>query len=82
MTSDLQRRQYKREFDSDLARYKSLCEEMDDVTDQMHKLNRELDTLDEGSMKYQVRKTVAFNYKDQFQGSAAVRIIDEVTTIH
>ncbi len=54
ITSDEQRRQYKKEFDSDLARYKSLCAEMDDISDQMHKLSRELDTLDEGSMKYQV----------------------------
>ncbi|XP_071382975.1 uncharacterized protein [Centroberyx affinis] len=53
ITSDQQRRQYRREFDSDLARYKSLCAEMDDISDQMHKLSRELDTLDEGSMKYQ-----------------------------
>ncbi|KAM7400920.1 hypothetical protein PAMA_005219 [Pampus argenteus] len=53
ITSDQQRRQYKREFDSDLACYKSLCAEIDDISDQMHKLNRELDTLDEGSVKYQ-----------------------------
>ncbi|XP_073346722.1 uncharacterized protein [Pagrus major] len=51
--SDEQRHQYKKEFDSDLARYKSLCAEMDEISDQMHKLSRELDTLDEGSMKYQ-----------------------------
>lgn len=54
--SDEQRRQYKKEFDSDLARYKSLCAEMDEISDQMHKLSRELDALDEGSMKYQVEK--------------------------
>lgn len=54
--SDKQRRQYKKEFDSDLALYKSLCAEMDDISDQMHKLSRELDVLDEGSMKYQVEK--------------------------
>ncbi|XP_035526482.1 occludin [Morone saxatilis] len=53
ITSDEQRRQYKREFDCDLARYKCLCAEMDDISDQMHKLSRELDALDEGSMKYQ-----------------------------
>ncbi|XP_042353473.1 LOW QUALITY PROTEIN: uncharacterized protein LOC121951272 [Plectropomus leopardus] len=53
ITSDEQRHQYKKEFDSDLARYKSLCAEMDDISDQMHKLSRELDVLDEGSMKYQ-----------------------------
>ncbi|XP_070830182.1 uncharacterized protein [Chaetodon trifascialis] len=51
--SDEQRRKYKKEFDSDLARYKSLCAEMDEISDQMHKLSRELDALDEGSMKYQ-----------------------------
>ncbi|XP_012729115.2 occludin [Fundulus heteroclitus] len=53
ITTDEQRCRYKREFDSDLARYKSLCAEMDNISDQMHKLSRELDTLDEGSMKYQ-----------------------------
>uniref|UniRef100_A0A3B4YV79 Occludin-like n=1 Tax=Stegastes partitus TaxID=144197 RepID=A0A3B4YV79_9TELE len=54
--SDEQRHRYKKEFDSDLSRYKSLCTEMDDISDQMHKLSRELDTLDEGSMKYQVEE--------------------------
>lgn len=54
--SDEQRRQYKKEFDMDLARYKSLCAEMDDISDQMHKLSRELDMLDQGSIKYQVEK--------------------------
>ncbi|XP_054452731.1 uncharacterized protein LOC129089343 [Anoplopoma fimbria] len=53
ITSDKQRRQYKKEFDSDLACYKSLCAEMDDISDQMHKLSRELDMLDKDSMKYQ-----------------------------
>ncbi|KAJ0012139.1 hypothetical protein NQD34_013114 [Periophthalmus magnuspinnatus] len=51
--SDEQRRQYKREFDSDLAQYKSLCADMDDISDQMHKLSRELDILDPSSIKYQ-----------------------------
>ncbi|KAM9790010.1 occludin-like [Neosynchiropus ocellatus] len=51
--SDQQRQQYKREFDSTLVRYKSLCEDMDDVSDQMNKLGRELDTLDPESRKYQ-----------------------------
>ncbi|KAM4727664.1 occludin-like [Anableps anableps] len=53
ITTDEQRHRYKREFDSDLAHYKSLCSEMDDISDQMHKLSRELDTLEEGSMRYQ-----------------------------
>uniref|UniRef100_A0A665TRG8 Zgc:154006 n=1 Tax=Echeneis naucrates TaxID=173247 RepID=A0A665TRG8_ECHNA len=53
ITSDEQRQQYKKEFDTDLAHYKGLCADMDDISDQMHKLSRELDTLDEGSLKYQ-----------------------------
>ncbi|KAJ0059016.1 hypothetical protein NL108_007294, partial [Boleophthalmus pectinirostris] len=51
--SDEQRRHYKREFDSDLTQYKSLCADMDDISDQMHKLSRELDTLEPSSIKYQ-----------------------------
>uniref|UniRef100_A0A672J1J5 Occludin n=1 Tax=Salarias fasciatus TaxID=181472 RepID=A0A672J1J5_SALFA len=54
ITSDEQRRKYRKEFDSDLSRYKSLCAEMDEISDQMHKLSRELDALDEDSTKYQV----------------------------
>uniref|UniRef100_G3PSG7 Zgc:154006 n=1 Tax=Gasterosteus aculeatus TaxID=69293 RepID=G3PSG7_GASAC len=53
ITSDEQRRQYKKEFDFDLTSYKRLCAEMDDISDQMHKLSRELDMLDEDSVKYQ-----------------------------
>nr|XP_020500119.1 occludin-like [Labrus bergylta]XP_020500121.1 occludin-like [Labrus bergylta] len=53
ITSDEQRRQYKKEFESDLSCYKSLCAQMDDISDQMHKLSRELDTVDDSSMKYQ-----------------------------
>lgn len=55
ITSDEQRQQYKKEFDSDLAHYRSLCAEMDDISDWMRKLSRELDTLDEGSINYQVK---------------------------
>uniref|UniRef100_A0A3P9HJZ2 Zgc:154006 n=1 Tax=Oryzias latipes TaxID=8090 RepID=A0A3P9HJZ2_ORYLA len=54
ITSDEQRRKYKEEFDSDLAHYKRLCSTMDDIGDRMHKLSRELDLLDEESIKYQV----------------------------
>lgn len=57
ITSDSQRHEYKREFDSDLKLYKNLCAEMDDINDQLNKLSRELDTLDEGTSKYQVRQT-------------------------
>ncbi|XP_061588636.1 uncharacterized protein LOC133452912 [Cololabis saira] len=53
ITSDEQRREYKKEFDSDLAHYKSVCSRMDDISDQMHKLSRERDALDEDSTKYQ-----------------------------
>ncbi|XP_019730582.1 occludin-like isoform X2 [Hippocampus comes] len=51
--SDQQRRQYRRDYDSSLARYKNLCKEMDDICDQIHKLSRELDSLDKNSIKYQ-----------------------------
>lgn len=57
ITSDSQRHEYKREFDADLKLYKNLCAEMDDINDQLNKLSRELDTLDEGTSKYQVRHT-------------------------
>ncbi|KAM6948769.1 occludin [Aplochiton taeniatus] len=51
--SDVQRRQYKRDFAADLRRYKSLCAELDDVSDQLHELGRELDALEEDSLRYQ-----------------------------
>ncbi|KPP79212.1 occludin-like [Scleropages formosus] len=53
ITSDAQRQEYKREFDSDLKSYKQLCAEMDNIHDQMNELSRELDTLEEGTSKYQ-----------------------------
>ncbi|XP_062412167.1 occludin [Sardina pilchardus] len=53
ITSASQRHEYKREFDADLKHYKNLCAEMDDINDQLNKLSRELDTLDEGTGKYQ-----------------------------
>uniref|UniRef100_A0AAV2JNI5 OCEL domain-containing protein n=1 Tax=Knipowitschia caucasica TaxID=637954 RepID=A0AAV2JNI5_KNICA len=51
--SEDQRRRYKRDFDSELCRYKSVCSEMDHISDQLHKLSRELDTLQPSSYKYQ-----------------------------
>ncbi|XP_030289663.1 occludin [Sparus aurata] len=51
--SDAVRQEYKREFDADLREYKRLCAEMDDISDQLNKLSRQLDTLDETSAKYQ-----------------------------
>lgn len=56
--SDEQRRRYKTEFDSDLTHYKTLCAEMDELSDQIHQLGRELDGLDEDSIKYQVQESV------------------------
>lgn len=55
ITSDVQRHEYKREFDADLREYKRLCAEMDDINDQLNKLSRQLDALDDTSAKYQVR---------------------------
>lgn len=55
--SDEQRQQYKTEFDSDLSRYKSLCADMDELSDQIHQLSRELDWLDMDSTKYRVRES-------------------------
>lgn len=52
--SEQQRRHYKREFDSELTCYKRLCAELDQTSDHMHKLSRELDRLDEDCVKYQV----------------------------
>lgn len=57
ITTDPQRQAYKKEFDADLREYKHLCAEMDDINDQLNKLSRQLDTLDDTSAKYQVRYT-------------------------
>lgn len=54
--TDADRQEYKREFDVDLREYKRLCAEMDDINDQLNKLSRQLDTLDDTSAKYQVRR--------------------------
>lgn len=53
--SDEQRQQYKTDFDSDLTRYKTLCADMEELSDQIHQLSRELDRLDVDSIKYQVK---------------------------
>ncbi|XP_013995332.1 occludin isoform X2 [Salmo salar] len=54
-----------------LANYKSLCAEIDDISDQMQKLSQELDTLEDGTMKYQVQG-VADEY-NRTKGPKAVR---------
>ncbi|KAJ0065748.1 hypothetical protein NL108_017799 [Boleophthalmus pectinirostris] len=53
ITSDSQRHDYKAEFDADLKEYKRMCADMDDINDQLNKLSRQLDTLDDTSDKYQ-----------------------------
>lgn len=53
--SDEQRQQYKTEFDSVLRHYKTLCADMDELSDQIHQLSRELDHLDVDSIRYQVK---------------------------
>lgn len=53
ITTDEQRRQYKKQFDICLAEYKNLRVEMDDISDQMNELSRELDSLHEESTKFQ-----------------------------
>ncbi|XP_053558852.1 occludin [Bombina bombina] len=53
ISSDTERQEYKREFDSDLRRYKLMCAEMDDINDQLQQLNKQLDGLTEGSIQYQ-----------------------------
>ncbi|CAL9696453.1 unnamed protein product [Knipowitschia caucasica] len=53
ISSDSQRYDYKEEFDTDLKDYKRLCAEMDDINDQLNKLSRQLDTLDDTSDRYQ-----------------------------
>lgn len=58
ITSSSQRQEYKQEFDSDLRTYKRLCAEIDDINDELNKLSRELDTLNEGTSKYQVSDKV------------------------
>lgn len=54
IASDAQRHEYKTEFDADLREYKHLCAEMDDINDHLNKLSRQLDTIDDTSIKYQV----------------------------
>ncbi|KAG8454775.1 hypothetical protein GDO86_001120 [Hymenochirus boettgeri] len=51
--SDSQRQEYKREFDSDLRRYKGMCAEMDEINNQLQQLSKQLDELPEGTMQYQ-----------------------------
>ncbi|XP_069818414.1 occludin-like isoform X2 [Dendropsophus ebraccatus] len=53
ITSDAQRQDYKREFGSDLKRYKKMCAEMDDINTQLQQLNKQLDGLSEGTTQYQ-----------------------------
>ncbi|XP_058495076.1 occludin-like [Solea solea] len=62
--SDVQRHEYKAEFDADLRDYKRMCAEMDDINDRLNKLSRQLDTLDETSAKYQITAEEYNHLKD------------------
>lgn len=73
ITTDSQRHDYKREFDADLREYKWLCADMDDINDQLNKLSRQLDTMDDTSSKYQVwqfhRKDALFQCPEKISSS-------------
>lgn len=66
--TDAERQEYKREFDVDLREYKRLCAEMDDINDRLNKLSRQLDTLDDTSPKYQVRRRLHSPRTSVFDG--------------
>lgn len=72
IASDAQRHDYKREFDADLREYKRLCAEMDDINDQLNKLSRQLDTLDDTSTKYQVKHR---RVTDRWQPSSLLKYV-------
>lgn len=74
--SDGERQEYKREFDVDLREYKRLCAEMDDINDRLNKLSRQLDTLDDTSAKYQVRRSAELTRHKHFSG-----ILDREQTV-
>ncbi|XP_069606918.1 occludin [Ranitomeya imitator] len=59
ITSDQQRQDYKREFDTDLQEYKRLQTELEDVSKALAQLDTELDEHPEGSQSY---KAVADEY--------------------
>lgn len=52
ITSDQQRQEYKRDFDTGLQEYKKLQAELDDVTKSLSRLDKELDELPQGSQSY------------------------------
>lgn len=57
ITSDIQRQEYKREFDSDLRKYKKMCAEMDNINNQLQQLSKQLDRLTDGTAQYQVHQS-------------------------
>ncbi|KAM9331459.1 occludin [Gastrophryne carolinensis] len=52
ITSDQQRQDYKRDFDTGLQEYKKLQAELDEVSKSINRLDRELDEHPEGSQSY------------------------------
>ncbi|XP_006004445.1 occludin b [Latimeria chalumnae] len=61
ITSDQQRQEYKRDFDSGLQEYKRLQAELDEVNKKISQLDKQLDDLQEGTEEYQA---VADEYND------------------
>lgn len=69
ITSDQQRQQYKRSFDTDLQEYKSLQAELDEVTRELSRLDKELDDYREESEEYMAAAD-EYNRLKQVKGSA------------
>ena len=57
ISNELQRNDYKRQFDQDHQEYKDLQAELDALNKNLSEVDRELDELQEGSPQYLVRMT-------------------------
>ncbi|XP_022371066.1 occludin-like [Enhydra lutris kenyoni] len=69
ITSDQQRQQYKRNFDTGLQEYKSLQAELDEVNKELSRLDKELDDYREESEEYMAAAD-EYNRLKQVKGSA------------
>lgn len=54
VSSDQQRQTYKRDFDAELQEYKRLQAELDEISKELSRLDKELDDYIEGSEEYKV----------------------------
>lgn len=54
VSSDQQRQAYKRDFDAGLQEYKRLQAELDEISKELSRLDKELDDYIEGSEEYKV----------------------------